>query len=288
MVAASALLFATKAIIVKCAYPYGVDVVDLLTLRMGFALPAFALIAWIEERRATVRLSAGDAVRAAGLGALGYYLASFLDFEGLRFIGVGLERMVLYVYPTVVVLLSATLHKQRISARLILALVVTYGGVGLTYAGRTLDGPDVALGTLLVLGSALAYAVFVVGSGRMIGRLGSLRFMSVAMSGACAVMLGHFLVAAVYRGGMTLFQQPGAVYGYGLILALFCTIAPSLLMGDGLKRVGAQRFAIISTVGPIGTVVLGWLVLGEAMTPLAGLGILVTVAASLVMGLSKP
>jgi drug/metabolite transporter (DMT)-like permease len=126
MVAASALLFATKAIVVKCAYPYGIGALDLLTLRMGFSLPVFLLVAWHEERRAATRLSAGDLCRCCGLGIMGYYLASFLDFEGLRFIGVGLERMVLYVYPTVVVVIGVLAWGHRVTGRLVVALLTTY------------------------------------------------------------------------------------------------------------------------------------------------------------------
>lgn len=287
MVAASALLFATKAIVVKCAYPYGIGALDLLTLRMGFALPVFLLVAWHEERRAAARLSVGDLGRCCGLGIIGYYLASFLDFEGLRVIGVGLERMVLYLYPTIVVVVGALIFGHKVTGRVIVALVATYGGIVLTYVGQRHDGTQIAWGTALVAGSAATYALFVLFSGTLIARLGARRVMAVAMSGACMAMLLHAGIHASCGGDTYLFAQPMVVYGYGLVLAVFGTILPSLLMGDGLKRVGSQRFAIISTIGPIGTLLLGWMVLGETVTPIASVGIALTLLASIIMGLSK-
>ena len=287
LVAGSALLFSVKAVLVKCVYPYGVDALTLLTLRMGISLPLFAIIAWFEQRRRAHTLPAGDLSRCLGLGILGYYLASFLDFEGLRFIGVGLERMVLYIYPTIVVLVGAIAGRQRISPLVAGALVATYAGIGLTYAGRSHDGAQRALGCALVAGSAVTYALFVLGSSTMIARLGARAFMSVAMVGACLAMLLHAAIAALIQGGSPLFCLPPVVYAYGAALALLCTVAPALLMGDGLKRVGAQRFAIISTIGPLGTVLLGWLLLGEALTPVNGLGIALTMAAGVAMGIGK-
>jgi drug/metabolite transporter (DMT)-like permease len=287
LVALSALLFSGKAVMVKIAYPYGIDALGLLTLRMGFALPLFLLVAWHQERKAVAPLARADALRTAALGVVGYYLASFLDFEGLRFIGVGLERMVLYIYPAVVVLTGALFLGQRPSALMIGALCATTAGIALTFAGGSGGGSHAVLGCALVAGSALAYACFVLLSGAMMRRIGAGRFMALAMSAACLAMLAHAAVATAIAGGSTLLAQPVAVYGCGLALALLGTVAPALLMGEGLARVGAQRFAIISTIGPLGTVVLGWLLLGEAVTPLAGAGILLTVTGGVAMGLGK-
>jgi drug/metabolite transporter (DMT)-like permease len=287
LVALSALLFSTKAVVVKLAYPYGIDALGLLTLRMGFALPLFLVVAWSEERRAGGPLPGGDAARCAALGVVGYYLASFLDFAGLRFIGVGLERMVLYLYPALVVLGGAVFLGQRPTALVLGALGATSAGIVATFAGSGGGGPDALLGSALVAGSALAYACFVLLSGAMMRRIGGRRFMALAMSAACLAMLVHAAVALAVTGGGTLLAQPMPVYLCGLALALLGTVAPALLMGEGLARVGAQRFAIISTVGPIGTVVLGWLLLGEAVTPLSGAGILLTVAGGVAMGIGK-
>ncbi len=288
LVAASALLFSTKAVVVKCAYPYGVDALTLLTLRMGLALPCFLVVAWRETTRAAQPLSRGDLARCVGLGVLGYYAASFLDFEGLRFIGVGLERMVLYLYPTVVVAAGAAFMGQRPTRLAVAALALTYLGIGLTYVGQDIGGSRIALGAALVAGSAVSYALFVLWSGAAMKRLGSQRFMAVAMSGACLAMLTHFACGTLVDGGTAILRQPAAVYGYGALLAIAGTVAPALLMGEGLKRVGAQRFALISTIGPVGTVLLGWLVLDERVGVLNTLGMVLTIVAGAAMGLAKP
>ncbi len=287
LVAASALLFSTKAVVVRLAYPYGIDALGLLTLRMGMALPLFLLIAWREERRAPSPLSGADAVRCAGLGVLGYYIASILDFEGLRFIGVGLERMVLYLYPALVVLGGALFLGQRPTATMVGALVATSAGIAATFAGSPGGGTHDLLGGGLVAGSALAYAGFVLLSGAMLRRIGGRRFMSLAMTAACLAVLAHAAVAWAVAGGGALHAQPMPVYGCGLALALLGTVEPALLMGEGLARVGAQRFAIISSIGPLGTVLLGWLLLGEPIGPLSGVGILLTIAGGVAMGLGR-
>jgi drug/metabolite transporter (DMT)-like permease len=218
---------------------------------------------------------------------VGYYLASFLDFEGLRFIGVGLERMVLYLYPALVVLAGALFLGQRPNALMLGALSATSAGIAATFLGSSGAGPHALLGSGLVAGSALAYACFVLLSGAMMRRIGGRRFMALAMTAACLAMLVHAAVAMAIAGGGILLAQPMPVYCYGLVLALLGTVAPALLLGEGLARVGAQRFAIISSVGPIGTVVLGWLLLGEAITPLSGVGILLTIAGGVAMGVGK-
>jgi drug/metabolite transporter (DMT)-like permease len=286
IVAASALLFSSKAVVVKCAYPTGVDALTLLALRMGMALPFFLVVLWREERRAEARLPVPDLARCLGLGVLGYYLASLLDFHGLRFIGVGLERMILYLYPTIVVLGGALLLRQRLGGGTILALAATYAGIGLTYAGEHHAGADAPVGAALVAGSALAYALFILGSGPLVERLGSLRFMAIAMSGACGAVLLHHAVATAASPGPGLTGLSVSVYGYGAVLALAGTVAPALLMGEGLRRVGSQRFVIISAIGPVGTVALGWLVLGETVSALNAAGIIVTLLAGVGLGLA--
>ena len=285
-VAASALLFSTKAVVVKLAYPYGIGALGLLTLRMGIALPLFLFVAWREERRAGTPLGAGDAARCAGLGLLGYYLASYLDFAGLRFIGVGLERMVLYLYPALVVLGGALFLGQRPSRLVLSALAATTIGIATTWAGSASAGPHVLTGCLLVMGSAFAYALFVLLSGALMTRLGSRRCMAWSMSATCLAMLVHAAVASALTDDDLGLAQPLPVYAYGAVLALLGTVAPALLMGEGLARVGAQRFAI-STIGPVGTVALGWLLLGEAVSPLSGAGILLTIAGGVAVGMKK-
>ncbi len=278
----SALCFATKGVIVKCAYPYGVDAPTLLALRMAGALPVFAVLAWRCER-AAAPLPARRYAAIAGLGVVGYFLSSLLDFHGLAYITVGTERMVLFLYPTIVVLLAVLALRQRLSGRVVAALLATYAGVALTCWGQADGGDHLVRGVLLVAGSALSYAVFIVWSGPAMRGVAPLRFMALAMTAAAVAVLLQFTATRTVAA----LVQPAPVYAYGLTLALLGTVAPSLLMGEGLKRLGAQRFAVLSTIGPAATVVLAWLVLGERPGALAGCGMALTVAASVAMGVGK-
>jgi drug/metabolite transporter (DMT)-like permease len=292
LVAGSALLFATKGVAVKLAYPYGVDPLTLLALRYGLALPVFAAIWWREERRAVARGAApwpwSLYVGAAVLGISGYWLASLLDFLGLRLIPVGLERMVLYVYPTLVVAISALVLRQAVGRLTWVALGATYAGVALTCAGhapgRGEDAGATALGVALVAASAVAYAVFIVASGPALKRAGpdgSQRLMAVAMSAASVVTLAQGVAT---HGVGALVAQPAVVWGIGVFLALAATVAPTLLLAEGLRRVGAQRAAVIGAVGPVGTLLAAWAVLGETPMVAEGVGMAVTIAAGVMMG----
>lgn len=279
----SALCFATKGVIVKCAYPYGVDAATLLALRMAFALPVFAVIAWRCER-AAAPLSPRRYLAIASLAIVGYFVASLLDFYGLAYITAGTERMVLFLYPTMVVLLAVLVMHQRLTGKVVAALLATYAGVAMTCWGQV-DGSDHLIrGVALVAGSAFAYAVFIVWSGPAMRGIAPHRFMALAMSAAGLAVLLHFGITHP----LSAFVQPAPVYAYALMLAVISTIVPSLLMSEGLKRIGAQRFAVLSTVSPVATVILAWLVLDERPGALAAVGMVLTIVASLAMGMAKP
>jgi drug/metabolite transporter (DMT)-like permease len=214
------------------------------------------------------------------LGVLGYYLASVLDFYGLVYISAGLERLILFVYPTLVVVMSALLFKTPITRRTLLALALTYGGVALALKTETAsaEGPDVWLGVALIFGCALSYAAYLVGSGRLIPRVGSLRFTALAMIVSSVAMLVHF---AVVGGRFTGHAPP--IYVHGLLLALCCTVLPVFLLAEGIRRIGAGSSAIIGAVGPVSTLALANATLGEEVHALQALGtLLVLVGATVV------
>ena len=189
-----AIAFSGKAIIVKLAYRHGVDAVTLIMYRMLFALPIFALMAWWSSR-GKPPLTRRDVLGILGLGFTGYYLASFLDFAGLAYISASLERLILYLNPTLVLLLGLVLYQRHISRRQALGMAISYGGVALVFGHEIkLEGADAALGALLVFGSAVSYAMYLSFSGELVQRLGSLRLVGWATSVACALCIGQFVL----------------------------------------------------------------------------------------------
>lgn len=280
MAAASALLFSIKGVLVKWALPQGVDATVLLGLRMGFSLPCFLAIAWWLERRAATPMSGRQRLVAMALGVVGYHGATWFDFQALRFIDVALERMVLYIYPTLVVLMGVALGRQRLTRRMVLALLATYAGVALTWGGGMAMGERAGLGVGLVVASAVAYALYLVLAERWIAAVGGLRFVAVALSAACTTVLVQALLTQPWSGWV----QPLPIYGIGLLLAIPGMVIPALLTGTAVRRVGPARFAIVSTLGPVSTVLQAMVVLGERPTVLAWIGIALTIAGGALVG----
>ncbi len=289
LVVTSAVLFSAKAVLVKLAYPYGVDALSLLALRMGFSLPVFAALAVLEEKRWRDADKAPSPPRdwaiVVLLGFHGYYLASYLDFLGLAFIPASLERLVLFMYPTLALLLSAIFFHQRIGRRELVALVSSYAGIVMAFAGEaSKPGGDVLKGVLYIAGSAVAYAIYLVGSGQVIERIGATRLVANGSLASCFMVLCHFLLT---RPARSLFLLPPPVYAYGLCIAVFTTVIPTLLLGHGIRLLGANLSAIAGMVGPVSTIVLGRVFLGERFGLLQGLGTLLVGAGVLQVGLRR-
>lgn len=257
--ALGAIAFSGKAIIVKLSYPYGVDAVTVLMLRMLCALPLFLALSWWAGRgRAPLR--GREWLQLAVLGFLGYYLASFLDFAGLQYIGASLERLLLYLNPTIVLALSAVILKLHISSRQWLALLLSYAGVIVVFAhDATVQGGHVLLGSALVLGSALSYAGYLAYGGQVVRRLGALRVTGVATSIACVLCIGQFVLLRPLRD----LQLPREVIGLAVLNATLCTFVPVLLVMLAIERIGAPLVAQAGTIGPLSTVAFSILLLGE-------------------------
>lgn len=272
LVIIAAVALSAKAIFVKLAYRYAVDPLTLLALRMGFAMPVFAWVAWREERRSAARPDRREMLAVVMLGLVGYDLAALLDFIGLRYVSAGLERMILFVYPSLTVLLGMLIFRQRPGRRMPQALMLSYAGIALAvmHEARLSEG-HVALGTFLVFGSAMAYALYLVGSGHMIGRLGTARFTAHAMLLSSLAIIAQFL----WMRPLTALVQPMPVYGLALAMALASTVLPAFLMSAGIRRIGAGPAAMAASVGPGSTIALAALVLGEPVTllQLAGLAL---------------
>src|SRR5580765_138836 len=259
---AGSIAFAGKAIIVKLAYRYGVDAVTLIMYRMLFALPLFALLAWWAGRGKPA-LTRRDWLVVSGLGFSGYYLASFLDFAGLAYITASLERLILYLNPTLVLALGVVVFKRKVSARQLIALAVSYCGVLLVFGHEvSLQGTNTALGTALVFGSAISYAVYLILSGEEVKRIGALRLTGLATSIACLFCIAQFVVL---RPASALAVAPEVIW-LSVLNATLCTFAPVLMVMMAIERVGAAVAAQTGMIGPLSTIAMGIVILGEPFT----------------------
>jgi drug/metabolite transporter (DMT)-like permease len=266
---AGVLGFSFKAILIKLAYAWHpIDAVTLLALRMLFAAPMFAAMAWwASTRPGRKRLSRGDWRDLAWLGFVGYYAASLLDFQGLVYITAALERLVLFLYPTMVVLLSALWKRTPITRRTVLALVLSYGGIAVVFAqdaSTAGDAGGVLIGGALVFGSALLYALYLVGAGGVIGRLGSLRFIAWAMLISTVFVLLQFVLTR----DVARLAVPPSIYALSLAMAVFSTVLPTWLIAEAIKRIGANASSLVGSLGPVFTIGLGAAILGEPVRTL--------------------
>lgn len=257
-----AVLFSTKAVVAKLLYRYHIDAVTLIAFRMLFSLPVFAAVA-LWQMRGAAPLSNGDRWRLVGLGLIGYYVSSFLDFLGLQYISVGLERLILFLTPTFVLLITTVWLKQHISRLQWLALAASYCGIVLVFVHDLRDGgSNVVLGSLLVLGAATSYAVYLLGSGELVRRIGSLRLVSYAMCVASAACIGQFLVLRP----LSTLVQPAAVYQLSVLNGIMCTVLPVFMTMTAVARIGAPTASQAGMIGPVSTLFLGALILGEPIT----------------------
>jgi drug/metabolite transporter (DMT)-like permease len=286
LVAVAAVAFSGKAIIIKLAYRHGVDAVTLLALRMLFSLPFFVLLGWWAGRRERgAPLSTADRWAVIGLGLIGYYLASLFDFLGLQYITAALERLVLFLYPTFVVLLSAVFFARPVTRRDLAALALSYLGIAFVFANDFATQPgNVTLGTFWVLLSALCYSVYLLGSGRLVGRMGSIRFACLAGIVSCIGVVAHFLVVS---DASLLWRQSAEVDGLALLMALVSTVLPIILTSEGIRRMGASHASMVGSVGPVATIALGYWFLDEAVTAVQVAGAALVLAGVLAISLGR-
>ena len=259
LAAAGSIAFSGKAIIVKLAYRHGVDAVTLVMLRMLFALPMFLLMAWWAGR-GKPRIAGRDWLGILGLGFSGYYLASFLDFWELEYISASLERLILYLNPTLVLVLGWLLYRRKISHRQGVAMAISYSGVLLVFGHEvSFAGAHAALGALLVLLSALTYAVYLNYSGQMVQRIGALRLAGWATSVACVFCIAQFVVLRPLSSA----QVAEPVLWLSLLNATLCTALPVVLVMMAIERIGAGLTAQTGMIGPMATLLMGVFILGE-------------------------
>ncbi|EOQ87093.1 EamA-like transporter family protein [Leptospira yanagawae serovar Saopaulo str. Sao Paulo = ATCC 700523] len=266
-----ALLFSAKAVVVKLTYRYEISAIGSLFFRMFFAFPFLVWMAWSAEKNSEkVSLTKKDYWNVLLMGVVGYYLASLFDFLGLKYISAGLERIILFIYPTLVVLLSFFFLKKKIHGREIFSLILTYTGVFLAYGQDVqLGSPkDVSLGAFFILLSALTYAIYLMGSGSIIPKLGAKRFTAWALIISSLVVFLHFLIFGSYKELI----QPMSFYLLAFLMGTVNTVVPAVFVSEGIKRVGSKTAAIVGSVGPMSTLFLAYWILEEPITILHSIG----------------
>ena len=259
---------------VKLAYTYQVDYLTLLLFRMVFSLPFYVVIALWKKPVASRNIKSIDWIWLFFFGFLGYYLASLFDFMGLQYLKAGLERIILFIYPTIVVLLSWVFFKKKLSKNQLLAIFVTYLGVLVTFWDEIgLQSDDIVLGGFLIFLSAITYAAYLVGSGWLIPKFGVMQFTSYAMIVSTLCVTLHYF----FQGNFDLFNYPKEVYFLGLAMSIFSTLIPSFLVSAAIERLGASTFSIFGSLGPISTILLAFLLLDERISVLQFVGMFIVI-----------
>ena len=280
-----AILFSTKAIFVKLAFhATKVDAVTLLTLRMLCSLPFYLFAAWMVSNKENKEvLTKKDWFYIIALGILGYYLSSLFDFIGLQYVSAGLERLILFLYPTFAVLLNTFYFKTKLSRTQFMALVLTYLGIGIAFLGELkLDNsnPKFFFGSFMIFLCAVTYSFYLVGTGRMVQKVGVTRYTAFVMLSATVGIFIHFLLTKQIQ------QIPFSVSltGYSIALAIFATVLPSFLMSNGMKRIGSNNVSIITSIGPVSTILQAHLFLGEHIIPAQIIGTALVISGVLLIG----
>ena len=280
--------FSTKAIFVKLAYRYEIDSLSLLNLRMLFAFPFFLGIAmWSARNQSpdTYEITRTDYRNIFILGLMGYYVASFFDFLGLQYIDASLERIILYLYPTLVLVMSAIFFRKKIKPIHVLALLLTYVGVGFAFLDNLgVDGQkDLIKGGMLVFTAAVSYAIYLVGSGEILPKVGTIRYNSISMTVACLAVFLHNAIV----NGVDIFNFPMPVYWLSIGMALAATVIPTFMIAEGIRVIGSSNASIIGSIGPISTIMLAYIFLGERLGNWQWVGTLFVIAGVMLITLQK-
>lgn len=280
-----AILFSTKAIWVKLAFRNtGVDALTLLSLRMLLALPFYLIAAWVASKKeAAMPLSKKDWGWIITLGVLGYYLSSLFDFIGLQYISAGLERLILFLYPTFAVLLNTWLFKSNISRTQMIALFITYTGIGIAYyaeLGTLQQNDQFYFGSFMVFLCAITYSFYLVGTGKMVVKAGATRYTAYAMLSATVGVFVHFLLAQNWKE----INMSTQLWWYGVALAIVATVIPSFMLSSGMKKIGSNNVAIITSIGPVSTIIQAAIFLNEPILKEQILGTLLVVLGVVLIG----
>jgi drug/metabolite transporter (DMT)-like permease len=286
---AGTISFAFRPILIKLGYSmHPVSATTLLFLRMTLSLPFFLAMAWWMRRShpAESPIERRDWWGIVGLGFLGYYLASLLDFIGLQYVSAGVGRLIMFLYPTLVIILSAVFLKKNPTARELAALAITYTGIALVLSSQIAAAPESRLfvfGALLIFSSAMCYAVYLVTGSQLVKRVGSMRFTAYTMIVSTLPAVVQFLVLE----DAAALALPAALWGVAVVLAVACTALPVLLVAESLKRIGANHFALIGALGPVTTVLADFALLDGALSAVQVIGAALVISGVLLVTLKR-
>jgi drug/metabolite transporter (DMT)-like permease len=280
------ILFSSKAVMIKLAYNYKVDAITMLLLRMLFSFPFYVVIAYLyRNENNEVKITKKDYYWVVFFGVIGYYLASYFDFIGLTYITASLERIILFVYPTIVILLNRFFLKQPVTKVQGIAICLSYIGIIIAFSSEVeVSGSSAYLGGFFILLSAITYASFLVGSGWLIPKFGVVKFTAFAMLVSCLCVFIHFS----FIGETDLFNLQWQVYVLGALIAVFATVIPSFLISTSIKIISSSNFAIVAGIGPISTIILASFFLNECLTLVQFFGALLVLIGIVISALKKP
>jgi drug/metabolite transporter (DMT)-like permease len=281
----AAVLFSTKAIIIKKAFAEtSSSPLTLLALRMLFSLPFYIVAAFLTSaRKSNIRFTPKQWLSVFVIGVTGYYISSLLDFTGLKYVSAGLERLILFLYPTFAVLINAYLFKHLITKRQKIALLLTYIGIGIAYIGELnidTSNPNFFYGSFLIFLCAVTFSIYLVGSGQLIPKIGASKFTAYAMLAATIGVLSHFFIQGDYKN--VTFNNSLLIFGF--LLAIFATVIPSFLLSNGMKTIGANNAAIVTSIGPVSTIIQAHLILGERVFAEQIIGTLLVITGVILIG----
>ena len=279
------VMFSSKAVMVKLAYNYKVDAISILLLRMLFSFPFYLVIAYYYKNQNTLdKPNSIDYLWLAFFGFVGYYLASYFDFIGLTYIKASLERIILFLYPTVVILINKIFLKQPITKIQGIAIGITYLGIVIAFLDEvSISGSETYIGGFFILLSAITYASYLAGSGWLIPKFGVMKFTAYAMIVSCICVFIHYIVISE----ISLFSFSWQVYVLGFLIAVFATVIPSFLVSASIKMISSSNFAIVAGIGPISTIILAAIFLNERLTLLQLFGALIVIIGILFVSFKK-
>jgi len=279
------ILFSSKAVMVKLAYQYHVDAVSILMFRMLFSFPFYLVIAILYRNKNNgVDLVRKDYLWLVFFGIVGYYLSSYFDFVGLIYIKASLERIILFIYPTIVILFNKLFLKQPVSKDQVFAIMLTYVGIIIAFGHEvTISGHDAYLGGFFILLCAISYAAYLSGSGWLIPKFGVVKFTAYVMVVSCLCVFLHYGIT----NKIDLLNYPREVYVLGFLIAIFATVIPSFLVSWSIQLISSSNFAVIAAVGPISTIILASIFLNEQLTLLQLLGAFAVIIGISLVSLKK-